>query len=531
MTNYKNGIGKNRKNKRVKKSAEVYIHCEEGLIQEGLIQQNNKLIQQPFIQLCENNFNDNPVNIIGRNAVVSIGSMISTINSKRLNEIDYIFLNSIKKKNTKSTNQGRSGRCWMFSGLNMFRHFVITALNISNFEFSETYLFFWDKFERANSYLNWFIDNPDAKIGDRSFDYMTSGSMGDGGWWNMFANLVNKYGIVPKNAMKETFQSGNSEDMNNILEEHLQACSNHMYKLRSKEDNSKEDNSTKEELETIKQECLKEVYNILVKFLGDPPKNFRINCVDDSELSMAIAQMDPMMFKNMVVSHTVRASTGVDSTKNMDMNDFVVLCNVPGSFEYNKLYEINLTNNVYEGKNCQLLNLPMNEIVKYVTKSVMSGMPVWFAADVSKDFNPYHSTLDDQLVNNELVFGKTHPFEKGDRIIFNNLSANHAMTIIGVNFDENKKPIAWQVENSWGYWDNETPGEDGFLYMSQSWFEKYGMQVVIHKNHLSRRILKMLDQKPHLFNPWESVVPALRVKPVDAPAIYDKIALEKQIKK
>ena len=512
MTNYKN------KNKNIKR-----LKNNDGTNNPN--KENNKLIQQPFIQLCEDNFNNNPVNIIGRNAVVSIGSMISTINSKRLNEIDYIFLNSIKKKNTKSTNQGRSGRCWMFSGLNMFRHFVITALNISNFEFSETYLFFWDKFERANSYLNWFIDNPEAKIGDRSFEYITSGSMGDGGWWNMFANLVNKYGIVPKNAMKETFQSGNSDDMNNILEEHLQACSNHMYKLRR----SKKDCS-KEELENVKQECLKEIYNILVKFLGDPPKNFRINCVDDSELSMAIAQMDPMMFKNMVVSHTVRASTGVDSPKNMDMNDFVVLCNVPGSFQYNKLYEINLTNNVYEGKNCQLLNLPMNEIVKYVTKSVMSGMPVWFAADVSKDFNPYHSTLDDQLVNNELVFGKTHPFEKGDRIVFNNLSANHAMTIIGVNFDANKKPTAWQVENSWGYWDNETPGEDGFLYMSQSWFEKYVMQVVIHKNHLSRRILKILDQKPQLFNPWESVFPSLRIKPVDAPAVYDKIALEKKKK-
>lgn len=484
---------------------------------------NPNAISETFIKECEDEFNNDPVNIIGRNAVVSIGSTIATINSKRLNEIDYIFLNSIKKKSTKSTNQGRSGRCWMFSGLNMFRHFVIKALNINNFEFSETYLFFWDKFERANSYLRWFIDNPKVKIGDRSFDYMTSGSMGDGGWWNMFANLVEKYGLVPKNAMKETFQSGQSDDMNAILEEHLQACSNHIYQLCK---TSK--NVSNETLEGIKTDCLKQIYNILVKFLGDPPKHFKMTCADEAENSMIIDKMTAIDLKNMVVSNTIRASTCIlelESAKHMD--DFIVLCNVPKYFEYNKIYEINLTNNVFEGKNCQLLNLPMTEISKYVAKSVLSGMPVWFAADVSKDFNPYHSTLDDQLVNNELVFGKPHQFEKGDRILFNNVSANHAMTIIGLNVDIKGNPVCWQVENSWGYWDNETPGEDGFLYMSQSWFEKYGMQVVIHKKYLSRRILKMLDQQPIKFNPWESIAPALRVKPVDAPLIYEKIASEK----
>jgi bleomycin hydrolase len=509
----------NKRNNKTKRPQQIQEHTP--LENTKVIPPNPNAISDSFIKECEDEFNNDPVNIIGRNAVVSIGSMIATINSKRLNEIDYIFLNSIKKKCTKSTNQGRSGRCWMFSGLNMFRHFVIKALNMNNFEFSETYLFFWDKFERSNSYLRWFIDNPTVKIGDRSFDYMTSGSMGDGGWWNMFANLVEKYGLVPKNAMKETFQSGQSDDMNAILEEHLQACSNHIYQLRK---TSK--NVSNETLEQIKNDCLKQIYNILVKFLGDPPKNFKMNCADEADNQMIIDKMNAIDLKNMVVSNTIKATTrALDLESNM--NDFVVLCNVPKYFEYNKIYEINLTNNVFEGKNCQLLNLPMNEITKYVSKSVLSGMPVWFAADVSKDFNPYHSTLDDQLVNNELVFGKPHPFEKGDRILFNNVSANHAMTIIGLNVDQKGTPVCWQVENSWGYWDNETPGEDGFLYMSQSWFEKYGMQVVIHKKYLSRRILKMLNQKPIIFNPWESVAPALRVKPVDAPLIYDKIASEK----
>jgi bleomycin hydrolase len=465
-------------------------------------------VNPEFLRECNEEFYKDSSNIISRNAIVAIGSMIATTNSNHVNNIDHVFMNSIKKKNIKSTNQGHSGRCWMFSGLNMFRHSVIQALELENFEFSETYLFFWDKLERSNRYLRWFIDNPEVKTDDQSFKFMTREYTGDGGWWNMFSNLVNKYGLIPKSAMKETFQSDDSDDMNQILNDRLQACANFII-------NNK--NMKKVELEKLRKTTIKQIYNILVKFLGEPPKKFRWSYTNDENIPNTIIDLTPLQFTEMVIP-------------NVELNDFVVLTHLPGKLEEKKLYEVKYTNNVYEGSNFKFLNLSIQDLIKYASKSILSGMPVWFAADVCKDFNPYHSTLDDRLSDEDMVFGKKHSFSKGDRITFNNLQANHAMSLIGVNFGTDKKPESWQVENSWGYLDNETPGEDGFLYMSNTWFEKNVMQIVVHKNYLNRSIIKLLKQKVNLLDPWDCSAPATKIKPMDAPKIYERINNSKKHK-
>jgi bleomycin hydrolase len=458
-------------------------------------------INPEFLQECEDEFHDDPSNIISRNAVVSIGSMLATMDSNRVNDINHVFMNTIKKKHLKATNQGRSGRCWMFSGLNMFRHNVIKGLNLDNFEFSETYLFFYDKLERSNTYLRWFINNPDIKPEDNAFKFMVEDFISDGGWWNMFSNLVMKYGLVPKSAMKETFQSEDSEDMNQILNDCLQSSANYLFTNKNLSD---------EEIEEIRNETMKQIYSNLVKFLGEPPKNFRWAYTNEEDESSIISDLQPIPFKKMLIPDT-------------DLKDFVVLTHLPGKLNEGKTYEVNYTSNVYEGHNFKFLNLPMCELSKYAQKSITAGLPVWFAADVSKDFNPYHSALDDKLTDNEKVFGVNHEFSKGDKIRFGNLSANHAMTLVGVNIGSDKKPEAWQVENSWGYWDNETPGQDGFLYMSNSWFEKNIMQVVVHKNFLTRSVKKLLNKKPVQLDPWDCVAPALKARAVDAPRAFERI--------
>jgi bleomycin hydrolase len=458
-------------------------------------------INPEFLKECEYEFNQDPINIMSRNAVVSIGSMLATMDSNRINHINHVFMNTIKKKHLKATNQGHSGRCWMFSGLNMFRHSVIGALNLDNFEFSETYLFFYDKLERANRYLRWFINHPEAGSEDNGFKFMVEDYIGDGGWWNMFSNLVMKYGLVPKTAMKETFQSEDSEDMNQILNDCLQSSTNYIVTHKNLGD---------EEIEEIRSETMKQIYNTLVKFLGEPPKTFRWAYTNDNDDSTIISDLEPIAFRDMVIP-------------GVDLRDFIVLTHLPGKLEEGKTYEVKYTSNIYEGGNFKFLNLPMRELSKYAQKSILAGLPVWFAADVSKDFNPYHSTLDDKLTHNETVFGPNYDFSKADRITFRNLSANHAMSLIGLNIGPDKKPESWQVENSWGYWDNETPGQDGFLYMSNSWFEKNIMQVVVHKEFLTRSVKKLLNKKPVQLNPWDCVAPALKANTVDAPRAFEHI--------
>jgi len=450
-------------------------------------------LSKQFLSECEEKFKEDPVNVVKRNCVNAIGSTIATTNSARLNEISHVFLNTVKKHGIKATDQGSSGRCWMFSALNSFRHVLINALNLDNFEFSEVYLFFWDKIERANTYLLWFINNPDKNPGDRAYDYMLEAYMSDGGWWNTFANLVEKYGLVPISAMKETWQSDDSDDMNKIIKEELDSTVNYFRKYRNK--------FSLEELHEIRKSTLQQVYDTLVKFLGEPPKKFNWffhREDEDGDCPEIISKNTPDSFREMV-------APGVNMNK-----DFVLLAHNPTQdLKYYKNYRIRYTNNVAEGDKCVLFNVPIEELSRYAMKSLSNGFAVWFAADVRHCFSFFHSSLDDQLDNSKTVFGDVKPFNKGDRITLRNVQGVHAMCLTGFNVDDNGKPVSWQVENSWGYYDKDTPGLDGFLFMSHSWFEKYVIELVVHKKFLSRNMRKKVEVEPIDIDPWDSCAPAM----------------------
>lgn len=461
------------------------------------ILENNCNITDEFIKNCRDDFNKSKINIVVKNVITNVGSLHATTDYEEVRNISYVFLNTIKKKNVKATNQGSSGRCWIFSGLNIFRHNVIKALDLDNFEFSETYLFFWDKFERSNCFLQWVNDivYKDQVIdnNDNFFNYLIDNEkwMSDGGYWNNFANLVEKYGLIPKSSMPETYQSDYSEDMNIVIMDILQSCAVNLSKLDKH-------NSGRNTIITC---TLKQIYNTLVKFLGEPPQKVKWDYTNESGESAIIDNLTPLSFKEMVIP-------------GINLHDFILLSNIPvKTFKYYKKYIINNTNNVIEQRNCETINLPVQELKKYAKNSILAGMPVWFAGDVGKGYNPIHSVLNDKVNQNELLFGEIYKMNKEDRIIFCNQKTTHAMTLVGVNIDHNDKTTTWQVENSWGFSDNETPGLDGFLCMDDKWFDEYLGQIVIHKKFLSRNIQKILKTKPIYIQPWESVAPALKVSP------------------
>ena len=450
-------------------------------------------INDKFVSDCEAEFKKDDINIFAKNAVTNIGALYSSTDNDEVRKISHVFLNTIKKKNLKATSQGSSGRCWLFSGLNMFRHSVIKALGLENFEFSETHLFFWDKFERSNSYLQWFNEYIDLhdKINnsDDLFKYLVKEDefLSDGGYFNYFSNLVTKYGLMPKNAMPETFQSGYSSDMNEILIDVLHASSCHMMKFKNKR-------------KEIIDKTLKQIYSILVKFLGEPPKKFDWSFTNEEGEATIISGLTPLSFKEMTIP-------------GLDMKDFVLLTDMSDKdFKYYQKYKINYTNNVIEGDCCEMLNLPIDELKKYVKKSVLSGFPVWFGADVNKYFHPEHSSLDEKVINYDLAFGEKYKMDKGERYFFTNQKICHAMTFVGLNIDYKEKPVNFSVENSWSFIDNETAGLDGFLSMSDSWFDNYVGMVVIHKKFLSRNIQKIMKQDPILIEPWQGQAPAIKIK-------------------
>ena len=464
---------------------------------------NNNEISEKFIKKCKEEFNENPLNRITKNAITTIGSQLSTINHDRLKDINHLFMVSLKKKGVKATDQQRSGRCWMFGGLNVFRHILINGLNLEQFEFSETYLFFYDKLERSNIYIQWFIDNKDVDKNDnRYFEYMINDYMSDGGWYSTFSNLVEKYGLVPKSIYNETFQSEDTDDMNMILMEQLNRCvTKYMTKKLSLEEMYKEKTNT-----------MKNIYNILVNFLGEPPTKFHWNFVidQDENYTHTISDMNPMKFKNMIIP-------------DINTRDFISLSNIP-SRTIDKLYELELCKNIYEGFNERMLNVDIKEMEKYIIKSITGGIGVWIAADVSQKFNFYHSALDDVLDDGEIIFGKnTKENTKKENMILHNVSAKHAMVITGFNLDEKGNLKDLQCENSWGSFDSDVPGQDGFLWMSLSWFRKYVILMSVHKQFLSRRLLKLLEKEPEIIKPYDSLSKMSRVSGLKAPENYKEM--------
>jgi bleomycin hydrolase len=450
-------------------------------------------ISREFIKQCKKDFNSNPSNLLARNAVTSVGAFNASINVDEENKITHIFLNTLKPWHLKATNQGHSGRCWMFAGLNIFRYIVIRALDIQNFEFSESYLFFWDKLERSNTLLQWFIDHPESNQHDRMAEYMSPHFLSDGGWWNYYSNLVDKYGLIPKTAMNETFQSWMSDDMNEVLCNRIMACANKIHQMQKRK------STTREQLMTLKTETIQQVYDSLVKFMGSPPEKFDWFFHTTDEKSHLMENLTPKSFTALFAS-------------GLKIHDFVILCNIPYEDRpFYQMYEIKGCLNVQGGRTLKFLNLPIEELKKYASKSIMKGIPVWFVGDVGRGFHPYKAALDEDLFNTDLLFGKPHETTKEEKLLYKLAEGSHAMTLTGVNFDKNGKPERWQVENSWGYWDYETPGADGFLSMSNSWFEDNLFQITVHKNFLSRHIRSKLDQEPIQLEIWDSMAPALKV--------------------
>lgn len=94
------------------------------------------------------------------------------------------------------TNQRASGRCWLFASTNVFRVAIMKKHNLKEFELSQAYLFFWDKLEKANWFLEQIIDTAQEDLDTRLVQELLAAPVNDGGQWDMVVNLVAKYGLV-----------------------------------------------------------------------------------------------------------------------------------------------------------------------------------------------------------------------------------------------------------------------------------------------------------------------------------------------
>jgi bleomycin hydrolase len=390
------------------------------------------------------------------------------------------------------TDQQNSGRCWLFAFLNIIRFKMIQKYNLlPSFEFSQNYLFFYDKLEKANYYLNFILENYSVDLETLNYNtdtikviHMLQNLTDDGGHWNVFVNLIEKYGIIPKSNMDEDFHSSNSSELETFYDDYLRKCA-HKIKTTSKNDLAK--NKQK-----LLDEMLSECYKILVLFLGEPPSIITWEYYEKNEKkeksqslkAKVIANVTPLEFYKKYVPYNAR--------------DKICLINYPcKQVPFYKLYNVEMTFNIIGNSEQNFINVPINIMIDAVKNSIDNEEAVWTGVDFDKYISLKDGFLDKDGFDYENVFGFSNTMKKCDALNYRQSSPTHAVVIKGYNF-ENSKTNGFLVENSWG----EKSGFKGNYYMANSWFEDYTYEVVVDKKCVSPKILSILNQKPIVLPYW-----------------------------
>ena len=422
-------------------------------------------------------FNSDRANLIAANAVHKNGILETATDYRGVRSLPNSF--SVDLKTGKITDQKASGRCWIFSALNTFRYEIMKKYNLDNFELSQNYIFFYDKLEKANFFLESVLQTLDEPVDGRLYSFLNAGPLADGGQWDMFANLVEKYGVVPKASMPETFSSSESMQMNFTLTEKLRedAC-----RLRS----AYRAGADEAKLRVMKDEMMETVYGMLCVCLGVPPKTVDFEVRDKDDKFIRDTGLTPQEFFRKYVE--------------MDLSEYISLINAPTDDKpYWRSYSVKFLGNVIEGRKVKYVNLPVDELKKAAIAQMQDGEPVWFGCDVGKSSVRDGGVMSLDLFDKGSLFNTSFGMNKAERLEYGHSLMTHAMVFQGVNLDENGRPNRWRVENSWG----KEPGKDGYYVMTDAWFDEYLYQVVVNRKYLPEEVLKAFAEKPILLEPWD----------------------------
>lgn len=416
---------------------------------------------------------------IARNAVTSSGVRAAARDAEVAALATTTF--DIQLEQGEITDQKRSGRCWMFASLNTMRYRIMKKLGIKTFELSQAYPLFWDKYERAN----WFFENIIATAGEeltsREVAYLLADPLCDGGQWDMFRSLVKKYGVVPKEAMPETVCSSNTGDMNKYLTRYLRAGAKRLRDALAA-------GATVDEVRMVKQELMEGVYRMLAICLGEPPASFEVRIRDEKNELKASGTYTPQQFFAEFVD--------------MNLDDYVSIISAPTADKpYLRSYTVKYLGNVVEDGTVRYVNLPIDALKRVAVAQLKDGLPVWFGSDVDQGFLSADGVLDPAALDVDALFGL--PIETGldkaARLDYGESVMTHAMTLQGVNLNEDGAPTRWRIENSW----SDEHGKKGYDVASDAWFDEYVYQVVVDKKYLTDEELAAYEAEPAVLAPWD----------------------------
>jgi bleomycin hydrolase len=426
------------------------------------------------LELLRKDFSANPAFRLAQNAVTRVSIDDVAINREIINNTDHAL--SVQLDDWKVTDQQRSGRCWLFAGLNLLRVGAMKKMGLKEFEFSQNWAMFWDKIERANYFLEAIIETADRDIDDRTVAQLLEVAADDGGQWNMFIAIVRKHGLVPKAFMPETQSSSDTGKMNSVLRRLLRQGAKSVRAARA---NGLE--AAREE----KAEILRVIYRVLCIHLGTPPERFDWQWTDKDKNFHRDGELTPLEFAAKYVE--------------LPVDDYVCLVHDPRpTSPTGRTFTVQYLGNVLGAPPVTYLNVEMPVMKEIAAKVLQGGEPVWFGCDVGQMMSNEYGIWDARLYDLPGVYGTEFTLDKADRLIFHETLMTHAMLFTGVDIADGKTR-KWRVENSWG----TSRGKEGFYTMNDSWFDEYVFEIAARRDLLPQELQDALAAEPIVLPAWD----------------------------
>jgi bleomycin hydrolase len=433
-------------------------------------------LSSDHIAAFQHSFRTNPAYRLAQNAITQTSVDDIALNRDIVIATDHSFSTTLDDWSV--THQKRSGRCWMFAGLNLCRPGAMARLNVKNFEFSQNYLLFWDKLEKANYFLEAIIETADRPADERTVHWLLGNLLSDGGQWNMFVNLIHKYGVVPKSAMPETESSSNTATMNAVLKVQLREGARTLRDVVAK-------GARPDEARQTKRELLNVLYRILAIHLGTPPTSIDWQWLDKDRAFHRDGILSPQEFAARYIT--------------LPLDEYVCLVHDPRETSpYGRTFTVEYLGNVWEGGITRYLNVDIDVLKDIAVRTVLDGEPVWFGCDVGKMMRRDMGIWDAKLFDYESVYDTPFTLSKAERLVYRQTQMTHAMLFTGVDVVDGR-PRRWRVENSWG----EENGQKGFYLMNDSWFDQYLFEIAARQSYLPTTLRAALDEAPIVLPAWD----------------------------
>ncbi|MYW42708.1 aminopeptidase [Streptomyces sp. SID161] len=426
------------------------------------------------LEAFEKEFDARPANRLMQNAVTRTPVDDVALDRRILTGIDHSVSHHLD--DWKATDQKQSGRCWMFAGLNLLRVGAARELGVKDFEFSQNYLLWWDKFERANHFLEAVVDTSDRDVDDRTVAHLLADPIGDGGQWNMFVALVAKHGLVPKSVMPETDSSSSTRAMNRSLQTLLRQGARDLRALAGAGTDAQRER---------KREVLSAVHRVLGIHLGTPPRRFLWQWEDKDKRFHRDGWLTPAQFAASYVR--------------LPLDEYVCLVHDPReSSPVGRTFTVEYLGNVVDAPPVVYLNVPVGLLKQLAMDTIVGGEPVWFGCDVAKMMHADAGVWDAALFDYAAVYDAPFAMDKADRLLHHDTQMTHAMLFTGVDVVDGS-PRRWRVENSWG----EKKADKGFWTMNDSWFGEHVFEIAVRRSALPADLADALGRPPIVLPAWD----------------------------